>query len=727
MLTRFSRFSSKNLERFSKTRFQGFFFMRTLFALFFLQTFTVLILATTVSFSSVWAQTPLLHRKVPIPLGRPTPFVSKKENAKPLRQLHTAPHNFPAPNNNSNLQQLKAGLDALLNNNIAKTINLRNSLVKNSLDRHILTWAIAISGQANIPSSEIFNAIKELKGWPSIDIMQRNAERAFINENNFTHAILQKFAHHPPLTAQGMARFSKALIATGQSTRARQIIAPWWHNTKLNAKEEELILKNASVVLKPIDHLKRMQFMLYAHRFDSAERVAKLARAQSLFNAFVAVEKNDPKATQKLRAVERAWQKDPLLQFAQIRHLRRTGQYDIAATLMMRISKNALNLMNSQALWKEQRALSREMLDLNKPQIAYQLVTMHHGMTSLLTVDAEFHAGWYALRFLHNPKLAMHHFSRIPQLSSAPLSVSRGYYWMGRAAETLGEHKNAQSYFHRAAHFGATYYGQLAASWLNQKKLDISFPKPTATERQRFSAREAIKAIQRLEEAGYAHLAKFFYRELGKKIESPGELALLAVMAEKNGDYYTSLKIGKTAVYQGKNVGALSHPIGAIPTSAKVSGAEQALVYAIARQESEFNPTAISKAGAQGILQLLPTTAKTLAKKYSIIWSPKKLSSDASYNAILGGYFLNEQLERFNGSYILTLIGYNAGSRRVDEWIKRYGDPRRQSLDKVIDWIERIPYTETRNYVMRVMENYGVYKARLTGKTDIKAYLLSGR
>ncbi|WP_273759584.1 lytic transglycosylase domain-containing protein [Bartonella sp. ML70XJBT.G] len=702
--------------------------MRTLFALFFLQTFIVLILATIVPFSSAWAQTPFLHGNAPIPLARPTPFVSKKETAKPLQQLHSAPHNFPAPHHNSPLQQLKVGLDALFNNNIAKTINLRNSLLKNSLDRHILTWAIAISGQVNIPSSEIFNAIKELKGWPSIDIMQRNAERAFINENNFNHAILQKFAHHPPLTAQGMARFAKALIATGQSTRARQIIAPWWYNTKLNAKEEELILKNASVVLKPIDHLKRMQFMLYAHRFDSAERVAKLARAQSLFNAFVAVEKNDPRATQKLRAVEREWRKDPLLQFAQIRHLRRTGEYNTAATLMMRTPKNALNLMNSHALWKEQRALSREMLDLNKPQIAYQLVTIiHHGMTSLLAVDAEFHAGWYALRFLHNPKLAMHHFSRIPQFSSSPLSVSRGYYWMGRTAETLGEHKNAQNYFHRAAHFGATYYGQLAASRLNQKKLEISFPKPTATERKRFSAREAIKAIERLEEAGYAHLAKFFYRELGEKIESPGELALLAVMAEKNGDYYTSLKIGKTAVYQGKNVGALSHPIGAIPTSAKVSGAEPALVYAIARQESEFNPTAISKAGAQGILQLLPTTAKTLAKKYSIIWSPKKLSSDASYNAILGSYFLNEQLERFNGSYILTLIGYNAGSRRVDEWIKRYGDPRGQSLDKVIDWIERIPYTETRNYVMRVMENYGVYKARLTGKTDIKADLLSGR
>ncbi|UTO28882.1 lytic transglycosylase domain-containing protein [Bartonella harrusi] len=701
--------------------------MRTLSTPFFVQSLTALILETTILFSSACAQTHLLHGKAPIPLERPTPFVIKKETQKPLKQFYISPHDTPISSNNFTLKQLKTGLDALLNNNIATTISLRNSMGKESLDRHILTWAIGISNQANVPSSEIFHAIKELKGWPGINIMQRNAERAFINETNSAHLIIEKFSHHPPLTAQGIALFAKALIATGQTVRARQVIAPWWHKEKLNAKEEEFILKNANAALKPIDHLKRMQFMLYAHRFDSAERVAKLARAQSLFNAFVAVEKNDPKAAQKLRAAERSWQKNPLLQFARMRHLRRTGQYNVAASLMMKTPSGVLKLMDPHALWKEKRALSREMLDLNKPKIAYQLVATYPGMTSSLAIDAEFHAGWYALRFLHNPQLAMHHFSRIPQLSSAPLYTSRGYYWMGRTAETLGEHKNAQNYFRLAAHFSATYYGQLAAARLNKKKLEISFPKPTANERHRFNTRTTIKAIRRLEAVDYTHLAKIFYRELGKTIESPGELALLAVMAEKNGDYYTSLKIGKTAAFQGKNVGALSHPIGAIPASTNVSAAGQALVYAIARQESEFNPTAISKAGARGILQLLPTTAKTLAKKYSITWSPQKLSSDASYNAKLGAYFLSEQLERFNGSYILTLIGYNAGSRRVDEWIERYGDPRGQPLDKVVDWIERIPYTETRHYVMRVMENYEVYKARFTGKIDIKTALLYGR
>ncbi|WP_455477414.1 lytic transglycosylase domain-containing protein [Bartonella sp. B41] len=703
--------------------------MHISFSVFFIQNFTVFILATIISFSSTYAQTTLQKEKLPIPSKRPNFFTITREKPKKLLQeIRNTAHNHPtAINDTTSLNQLKYGLDALSNNNVVKTIIIRNAIKKNNLDRCILTWAIGISTQTNIPSSEILNAINELKGWPGIAIMEQNAERAFVNETNSTHVIIKKFSHTPPLTAQGMSALTKSLIATGQTTRAQQIVAPWWHKTKLNTKEEELILKNANTLLKPIDHLKRMKFMLYAHRINSAERVAKLAHAQSLFHAFVAVEKNDPRAAQKLQAAEKSWKKDPLLQFAKIRHLRRNRKYHAAATLMMQAPKDVLSLINPDTWWIERRALSREMLDLNKPNIAYQIVSTHIGILSSLAVDAEFHAGWYALRFLHDPKLAIHHFSRIPQLSSSPHSTSCGYYWMGRSAEAIGEHETAKTYFHRAAYFNATYYGQLAASRLNKKKLEIPFPKPTTIERKRFSARKAIKAIQRLETIGYANLAKIFYKELSEKIESPGELTLLAVMAEKNGDYHTSLKIGKTAVFQGKNVGALSHPIGAIPTSANISLAGQALVYAIARQESEFNQMAISKAGAHGILQLMPTTAKALAKKHSIAWSQKKFRNDVSYNATLGAHFLREQLEHFNGSYILTLISYNAGSRRVNEWINRYGDPRGQPIDKVIDWIERIPYTETRHYVMRVMENYEIYKARLIGTADIKTDLISGK
>ncbi|WP_434037824.1 transglycosylase SLT domain-containing protein [Bartonella ancashensis] len=676
---------------------------------------------------NVSAQNPFIPSIVPIPLPRPhvstTTVKNLKKPSKPARNEKISPD---TTKNIIVSNQLKSGLNALANNNVIQAIALRDVMATNSLDRQILTWAIGVSNNPKTPSAELFNTINELKEWPGITIIQRNAEYSFASETHSAQKVIQFFSYNPPITAQGMAAFIKALVSTGKTSRARQIIAPWWHKTKLTAEEEKLILKETHSILKPIDHLKRMKIMLYANRINSAERVAVLAQAQSLFKAFAAVEKNDPRAAQKLKAVDQSWQKDPLLQFAQIRYLRRTGQYNAAATLMMRAPQDTENLVDPHAWWIERRAISREMLDLNKPQIAYQLVAHDTGAEPSSKIDAAFHAGWYALQFLRDPKLAMQHFTHIPKLSSTPFHTSRGYYWIGRAAEKLGNHQDALNYFHRAAHFKTTYYGQLANSKLKRTKLTISFPKPTPEERQRFSARKSVQAIKKLEKIGQTHLAKILYSELSKMIKSRGELALLAVMAEKKGDYYTSLKIGKTPVPQDNDIDALSYPIGAIPSSVNISTTKKALVYAIARQESEFNPKAVSKAGAQGMLQLLPTTAKELANKHSIPWSQQKLANDAGYSATLSAHFLDEQLKRFNGSFVLTLVSYNAGPRRANEWIERYGDPREQPIEKVIDWIERIPYIETRHYIMRVMENYGIYKMRLVGTMDIKTDLVSG-
>src|SRR5690606_12090058 len=183
----------------------------------------------------------------------------------------------------------------------------------------------------------------------------------------------------------------------------------------------------------------------------------------------------------------------------------------------------------------------------------------------------------------------------------------------------------------------------------------------------------------------------------------------------------------KWAASRGLPVGALAHPVGAIPSNANISGAGKALAYAIARQESEFNVSAKSGAGALGLLQLMPGTAKAMAKKAGMSFAPEKLTRDPAYNATLGSHYLNDQLERFNGSYVLTFAGYNAGPRRAQEWIQRYGDPRGKSVEEVVDWIERIPFSETRSYVQRVMENYQVYKMRLTGQMDIARDLVHGR
>jgi soluble lytic murein transglycosylase len=198
-------------------------------------------------------------------------------------------------------------------------------------------------------------------------------------------------------------------------------------------------------------------------------------------------------------------------------------------------------------------------------------------------------------------------------------------------------------------------------------------------------------------------------------------------MAERRGNHFLALKVGKIAAGRGLDIGALSHPVGAIPATADISGSGKALAYAIARQESEFNVSAVSSAGALGLLQLMPGTAQQVAKASGVPFSKARLTTDPGYNAMLGANYLGEQIGRFNGSYVLTFIGYNAGPRRASEWVGRYGDPRGKDIDTVVDWIERIPFTETRSYVQRVMENYQVYKMRLTGSYDIEGDLINGR
>jgi soluble lytic murein transglycosylase len=198
-------------------------------------------------------------------------------------------------------------------------------------------------------------------------------------------------------------------------------------------------------------------------------------------------------------------------------------------------------------------------------------------------------------------------------------------------------------------------------------------------------------------------------------------------MAQKSGNHHMALKVAKAAANRGMDVGALTHPVGAVPPGAMIDGAGSALIYAIARQESEFNTGAVSPAGARGLLQLMPQTAQSLAGQSGLTYSAERLTNDVAFNAQLGSQFLAEQLGRFDGSYVLTFAGYNAGPSRARQWMEKYGDPRGKSVEEIVDWIERIPFQETRAYVQRVMENYQVYKAQLTGQSDIEADLRIGR
>ncbi|MBV2142682.1 lytic transglycosylase domain-containing protein [Falsochrobactrum sp. TDYN1] len=621
---------------------------------------------------------------------------------------------------------LKSGLDALYSGDSDSALAFRNGMPQGSLDRQILTWAIATSGTAGVPSAEIAAATSELPGWPGMPALRRNSERALLKENPPASTVIATFGTTLPQTTEGMIALARAYMADENTAKVHKLLAHWWPQARLSADEETRILKEFGAVLTREDHQKRIIRSLYNNRLQSAKQLAGPAQAQSLYKAFAALAKKSPDTAKVIADVDAFWHANPAYLFLQIRHLRRADRFTEAAELMLKAPRQTSSLVDPDAWWVERRILSRELLDIGKPQLAYKLAAGHAAESPAMAAEAEFHAGWYALRALKQPKLAVPHFTKIAEISSRPISASRAYYWLGRTAEAGGG-GDARNYYRRSAHFGTTFYGQLSAAKLGEKAPELAYPKPSVAERVRFSGHPAVQAIRRLEQIGYSNRANTLYMLLSRELGSVGELALLASMAEKNDNHYLALRVGKTASLRGLDVGALSHPLGAIPASANISGSGKALAYAIARQESEFNVGAVSKAGARGLLQLMPATAKNVASRNGMAFSSQKLTTDAAYNATLGAHFLGEQLDRFDGSYVLTFAGYNAGPRRALQWVEKYGDPRGKPIEEVIDWIERIPYSETRNYVQRVMENYEVYKTRLTGNADIRADLVHGR
>lgn len=633
---------------------------------------------------------------------------------------------IPSATRTATASALKNGLDALSNRTPARAIAIRDAMPEGTLDRHILTWAIAVSGQKGVPSYDIAAAQGELRGWPGLDSLRAHSERALYRENPTASEILSAFGSSKPETPEGTMILSRALVAAGKTQRAAGLIAALWHGEALDVATESKVLSEFASLLTTADHKRRMDMLLYRGRIEQAARFSDLGKAQSLYRAWVAMARKAGNADALIAAVDPSWRKDPAYLFVRIEQLRKKEEYRKAAALLADLPRDKDLLVDPGEWWTEQRIISRGLLDLGDYRGAYRVAANHVASEASDVVDAEFHAGWYALRGLNDGATAARHFQRILKASNRPISVSRAYYWLGRAAEAGGPGV-AKDYFARAASLTGTFYGQLAAARLNRATLDVRYPSPSTEDRARFEAREAVRAISRLEQAGHGWRADSLYRALADQLTSPGELALLSARAEKTRSHSLALQVGKLAFGRGIDVAALAFPLGVIPPSANIAGSGKALAYAIARQESAFNPAAISPANARGLLQILPTTARGVAGRHGLSYSQERLTTDAGYNATLGAHYLGEQISDFGGSYVLTFIAYNAGPRRVPEWIARYGDPRGKSIDEVVDWIERIPFAETRGYVQRVMENYQVYKARLGQRPDIVDDLTVGR
>jgi soluble lytic murein transglycosylase len=429
---------------------------------------------------------------------------------------------------------------------------------------------------------------------------------------------------------------------------------------------------------------------------------------QALAIARIALMKKDDSAAIAVGNVPPALQHDAGLLFELARNRRKAEDYIGAAAVL-----DPPPAMNSRPdlLWPELEDAARRAVLRGDMSVGYRLAAGHQATDGTTFADGEWLAGWIALRFLDDYKQSYGHFTGLYTGVTSPISKARGAYWAGRAAEEMGDLATAQNWYRAAASNLTTYYGQLAASRIGSRDA-LQFgpmPRPSKAERGKFEGRELVRVVRLLAQLDQSERSRVFLQKMADDTGRPTELRMIADLGHEMGRDDLAVMVAKSAHGKGVDLIDYLYPLRTIPPG---NGPEQALLLAVIRQESAFDVKAVSSAGALGLMQLMPFTAKHVAKTLKTRFRKNDLTKDANYNIRLGRAYLQELLEFFDQSYVLTIAAYNAGPDRVNQWIRLYGDPRDYDVD-VVDWIETIPLSETRNYVQRVLENLQVYRHRL--------------
>lgn len=621
---------------------------------------------------------------------------------------HATPHAAAQPLSKTEAKTYSVALAAAAKGNW-RSAHRQASRIRNKLPAKILRW-LELSQRGNRKS---FGAISEFvfdnDNWPRRGTLRRRAEEA-LAANVPPRKVLRWFDAYPPLTTDGKTRLIEAAIASGQKKKAQKLIRDTWVSANFGRHQEKKFRKRYRKYLTKADHTARLDRLLWDGQTSRARRMIPLvdAATQKLAMARISLRAFRGGVDWHISQVPASLRTDPGLVFERARWRRRKGLDDGAYDLLKNVPPDA---PFATKWWVERSIVARRLLAKGHISEAYKLARSNGLSSGARFVEAEWLAGWIALRHLEDPKTARTHFANIGDRVSYPISKARAAYWTGRAAEALGEQTAASQAFLAASRHGTTYYGQLAAARTNTSVvLNSSVVVPSKPERATFESDERVRAVRLLSQVGARdHVRPFMYKLLSEA-KTPQRHVLTAELARQIGRQDFAVRAGRKAYRTGSPLPEIAYPV------IKMSGnhPEQALLHAIVRQESNFDTAAISHAGARGLMQLMPGTARQVAKRLRVRYSPRKLTRDAGYNVRLGQAYLGQMINRFDGSYILAIASYNAGPSAAKRWVRQFGDPREPGVD-VIDWVESIPYRETRNYVQRVLENLQVYRARLGG------------
>jgi soluble lytic murein transglycosylase len=628
-------------------------------------------------------------------------------------QLITTPQTaYRQPVSDSDVAYLRTALTAAKAGD-GDRIRLSMDAIQDPMARKIALWALADGAPDSLSFFEADSARRDLAGWPRASKRQANAEQKLETSGLDPARIIAWFGGSPPETARGAIALAAALNATGQRDQATALIRDWWRNRVFEADDQRSMRARFAAVITTDDDIRRADVMLYGQQGPATRDMVALLPPdlQAVANARMALRSNSANANALVAALSADQRKDPGLIFEQAAYFRRRGLDSLARGLTGGFAPPPTPEVAAKA-WPERRAIVVAGLQNGDYRAAYNAAN-NAGMTvGPDAAEAEFYAGWIALTKLKDADAAAQHFAILADAGTSPITRGRGLYWEGRAAEARGDRATAAVFYQQGSQYITSFYGQLAAEKAGITRIEIGKdPEITPADRARFEGREPVRAARILAEAGLKDQFRAFVLAIDDTLPTAAEEALLVDLARGYGDQDLAMRAARTAAQRGFSLPERGYPM-IVPPNVP-GGAEPAFVFSITRQESNFDPMARSAPGARGLMQLMPATGATTARKLGEAYSIDRLY-DGEFNLRLGARYLGDMISTFSGSYIMAAAAYNAGPGRPAQWSTICGDPRGAGTDP-LDFIECIPFVETRNYVMRTLETTQVYRARMNG------------
>lgn len=577
-------------------------------------------------------------------------------------------------------------------------------------------WLAYYKGGSDASFDRVAAFIDNNPDWPVQRALQREAEDKLRGASPSAKYI-SWFQKHPPITYGAAILYIQSLQQAGRESEAVQAARNWWPEAPLSREKQKEFYNRYGGWLQKSDHLKRFDDLLYKGQSGNARGMAAVLGGgyPALAEARIALHNNSGNVDGLVAAVPASLQNDVGLRYERL-HWRRERGYNAGAIELLRSAPKAEEMHDPGDWWRQRHIIVRRLMEERQYKQAYALASQHRQKEEFPYLQAEWVSGFLAFTFLKEYWKAFEHFERLYHAAETPISKARGAYWAGRASDALKRPDVAQKWYAAAARYDVSFYGQLAKERLGNKNgfRAVNAAAPSTSARSAYNSKEMAVAAKALLRAGKKEEAKMFIIAMREKAKSGQELILNAALASDMGLTNQSIKSAQEALAQ-FNVLNTTYTYPLIVRDVQgIRDVEWALLHGLIRQESRFDKTAISHAGARGLMQVMPATARGAARKMGLSHQTDWLTSRPAHNIQIGSRYIKEMVERYDGNYAIAAAAYNAGPGRADRWLKEFGDPRKAEID-LITWIELLPIYETRNYVQRVLEGVYVYRGLLEG------------